>query len=232
LKNSSSFLFAVLLGSHVFIAGCNGGNEQQNTVVGKDSSKRQVKGPSKDTILHITKTDSFLLHPFDLYKFKKKKGSAQGGGHQGESYLYKPSFKGFYWGYMMFPPVFQGYIGKNTKDTVYKENSFEMVTYRPEGNPNDRFNWDVTGEILIEVDAGYNDFDLPELAFVELDTTEISKRLGNKYFVKDSCMVYSKNNALLILKVNGRKVERLKYLLLNQIPAKDNIPKGVLSFDD
>lgn len=100
--------------------------------------------------------DTFLLHPFDLYKFKKKKGSAQGGGLDLELILFNPAFKGFYWGYMMFPPVFQGYLGKDIKDTVNMENCFEMTTYRPAGNSKDRFNWDCPGEILIAVKAKYN----------------------------------------------------------------------------
>jgi hypothetical protein len=232
MKKLPALIVALIGIEAIFFTGCNSFNKP-NTKVSKADSV-QTSSPKKDTVrdLVVSKSgiDSFLLHPFNLYKFKKKKGEAQGGSWKGEPYFYKPATKGFYWGYMMFPPVFKGYLGKNKKDTVDMENSFEMTTYRPEGKSNNRFDWDYPGEILIELKAKYNDFDLPELAFIGIDADEIAKKIGtdNVYVVNDSCLIYSKNNAVLIFKINGKKVEWLKYEVLKKTFSIDSIPKGLL----
>lgn len=202
--------------------------EYTTQIKSKDSIQRTVIGHVQDTIPHLTKTDSFLLCPFDLYKFKKKKGGSLGGGADGQSYFFKPGFKGFYWGYMMFGDgMGKGYIGKNKKDTVEMDNAIDIITYRPKEYG---YSWDCPGEVLIRVIENCNDFDLPEMAFVGLDTTDVAKKLGSGYYVKDSCMVYSKNNVALILKINDwKKVGWLKYVLLKEALIKDNLPKGLLN---
>jgi hypothetical protein len=69
-------------------------------------------------------------------------------------------------------------------------------------------------EVLIELIAKYNDFDLPELSFVGLDSISITKQLGKQTFYKNNCIVYTKNNKALILKLNNKKVEWLRYIVL------------------
>jgi hypothetical protein len=41
-------------------------------------------------------------------------------------------------------------------------------------------------------------------------------------------MIYTKGNAVLALKINNRKIEWLKYVLLNQVVANDYVPKRLL----
>ena len=131
----------------------------------------------------------------------------------------------------MFPPAFKGYLGKNIKDTAYMENSFELTTYKSLGKYQDSYL--DTGEMLIELKAKYNDFDLPELAFIGLDTKEIKKRIGANYFMKDSCIVYTYRNTALIIKMDNRnKIEWLKYEKLNANLSKDKIPEGLLKYPE
>jgi len=162
LKNSYILVkekYCFLVCCIIVLAGCNLPAERDKAIledaIRYDSTEKEVK-PVSEPSMNDNGKDTFLLHPFDLYKFKKKKGSAQGGGWKGETYFYKPSDKCFFWGYMMFPPVFKGYLGSDIRDTVYMENSFEMTTCRPFGGNERRFAWNVTGEIVVEVKAKYN----------------------------------------------------------------------------
>jgi hypothetical protein len=157
--------------------------------------------------------DSFLSKPFDLQKFKKRKGQSHSGDADRKTYYFKPEFKGFYYGYFMFPPIFEGYIGNSMKDTVYIENAFRIVTYKPIHK--NQFDYIDNGEELIEVTAKYNDFDLPELAFIGLDTIEIKNRLGEKLFLKKNHLVYAYQDKVLILRLEKDKVDGLKYVRLN-----------------
>jgi len=119
----------------------------------------------------------------------------------------------------------KGYLGKNKNDTVEMDNGIDIIGYRPKEYG---YSWNCPDEILIQLIENCNDFDLPEVAFVGLDTIDVVKKLGKGYFVKDSCMVYNNNNAALILKVNDeKKVEWLKYILLKELPVKSNLPEEV-----
>jgi hypothetical protein len=228
IDNIHPYFLALLFSCILIFNGCNSPDEKGKTTSNKDSLSRVVKADKPDS-LNSRAMDSFLLHPFDLQKFKKKKGYAQGAGWKGETYFYKPDYKGIYYGFIMFPPAFKGYLGENIKDTVDMENSFELTTYKPLGKYLDSYL--DPGEILIELKAKYNDFDLPELAFIGLDTNEVIKRIDVNYFIKDSCMVYTFNNAALILKIDNRnKTEWLKYEKLNANLAKDKIPGGLLKY--
>jgi hypothetical protein len=103
-----------------------------------------------------------------------------------------------------------GYIGSNKKMISYREDGLLIKTFQP----NDEFKNQYLNpnEVLIEVMAKYNDFDLPELAFVGLDSITIVKRLGEPDLMKNNCMVYQHNNKVLILNLSNKKVKWLKYV--------------------
>ncbi len=190
-------------------------NETQNadTITKSKTIKNNQILAKQNELTHI---DSFLLKPFDLYNFKKKKGGTNSGGCNKKSYFFKPVFKpdlkGMYYSFFLFPPL-KGYIG-NSKDKIVKMmDGLEITTYKPLGKYQNKYL--DPEEILIEVIAQYNDFDLPELAFIGLDTIEIKKQLGGNYFVKNGCMVYSHSDRALIFGLQKSKIKWLKYVHLN-----------------
>ena len=170
--------------------------------------------------------DDLLTKPFDLQKFKKIKGESNSGGATKKSYYFKPDTVGMYYGFMLFKPLY-GYIGETPSKDIFLENGLEIITYKPFGKYKDKY-IDPT-ETLIEVIARFNDNDLPELAFVGLDTVKIKKKLGDNFLRKDSCFIYTKDKNALTLKVKGRTVEWLKYTRLNISLTTNNIPSGLLT---
>ena len=84
-------------------------------------------------------------------------------------------------------------------------------------------------ETLIEVTAHFNDKDLPELAFVGLDTIKIKKKLGDNFLRKGNCFIYTKDKRALTLKITGNRVEWLKWTRLNISLTVDNISNGLLT---
>jgi hypothetical protein len=188
-------------------------------------SDTQINYPLKNKELN-SKTDSFLSKPFNLYLFKKKKNGSLSGGSPIKSYYFKPAFKGIYYRFNMFEPKTVnyivdgremrhsnvGYIGTNKQMISFREDGLLIVTFQP----NDKFRdmYLNPNEILIDLIARYNDFDLPELAFVGLDSIEIKKQLGQETFYKNNCLVYTKDNIALILKLFHRRVEWIRYIVL------------------
>jgi hypothetical protein len=173
--------------------------------------------------------DDFLTNPFDLQKFKKAKQESNSGGATKKSYYYKPNEKGFLMSFSLFPPL-SGYIGETPGNDIYMEDGITIVTYKPDGK-NQKNYLDPT-EILIEVIAKFNDNDLPELAFIGLDTAKVKKKLGDNFLRKDSCFIYAKDKTALTLKISGKRVEWLKYTRLNFALTKDNIPSGLLTMNN
>ena len=172
-----------------------------------------------------TNTDSFLKKPFDLQKFKKARGQSNSGGATRMPYYYKPETKGMYYHFFLFNCLC-GYIGETPNENIHLENGLNIITYKPFGKYKDSY-FDPT-EILIEVVARFNDKHLPELAFVGLDTVKIKKKLGDDFFRKSNCFIYSKDKRVLVLKIKAGRVECLKWSRLKTSINANNIPKELL----
>lgn len=173
--------------------------------------------------------NNFLKTPFDLQKFKQKKGEYHSGGANSRKYYLKPKVKGTYYRFFLFEPLtgfVYSYDGKSQMK-VKQENGLEIVTYKPYGKYFENY-FDPT-ETLIEVIARYNDYDLPELAFIGLDTTIVRNKLGSNFIIKSNCMLYYKNNCVLSLHVENQMVNWLKYTRLNFNLNTKNIPDGLLT---
>lgn len=169
------------------------------------------------TFNRIPNLDSFLNQPFYLLKFKKKVGQSNNGGVKVYPFYFKPEINGFYNSFFMFSHC-KGYIGTNKTDTVTSENGIEIITYK-QFNLYKNSYIDPT-EQMIAFKANFNHLDLPEMAFVGLDTTAIVKQLGNNYCVQNGAMFYTSSNKVLILKIKFSKVKWIKYIVLNQ-PVKE-----------
>ena len=170
--------------------------------------------------------DDLLKKPFDLQKFKKVKGGSNSGGATKKSYYFKPDTVGMYCSFFLFP-CDCGYIGETPNKDTHIEGGLQIITYKPAGKYKDDY-LDPT-ETLIEVIAKFNDNDLPELAFVGLDTVKIKSKLGDNFFRKDNCFIYSKNKRALTLKIKGKSVEWLKFTRLNISLKADNIPSRLVT---
>ena len=170
-------------------------------------------------------TEALLKNPFDLQKFKKEKGPSNSGVADVRKYYFKPQEKGIYFYFFLFRSS-QTFVYKGTEDkkTIVRSGTgFRIVTYKPLGKYRDSY-FDPT-ETLIEVEASYNDPDLPELAFVGLDTISVKKKLGVGFVRKANCFLYSKNENVLVLNITDGVVRCLKYARLNKPFSKDDITK-------
>ena len=168
--------------------------------------------------------DDLLKNPFDLQKFKQIKKSSNSGGYGKKTYFYRPNQKGVYYAFFLFSPLF-GYIGEDTNKKVYSEAGLEIVTFKPSGKYQYQY-LDPT-ETLIQVIENFNDRDLPELAFVGIDTVKIQKKLGTEFIRADSCYIYEKERNALLLRISKGKVKWLKYVRLNMELNRDSIPSGL-----
>lgn len=137
--------------------------------------------------------------------------------------------KGIYYSFFLFEPLI-GYVYSydgNKQIKVRQENGLEIVTYKPYGEYFESY-FDPT-ETLIEVTARYNDYDLPELAFIGLDTLTIKNKLGTKFMRKGDCILYYKGNCVLTLHIERNAVNWLKYTRLNFNLKSNNVPNGILT---
>lgn len=169
--------------------------------------------------------NNLLNNPFDLQKFKKKKGQSNSGGVNKKTYYYKPNEKGFMMRFMLFPP-YGGYMGKDTSFLIKYPEAITIITFKPNGKHQDMFI--DPNETLIEITLRLNDKDLPELAFVGMDTTSIKEKLGSDFFRKDNCFIYANKEAALTLKISGKNVQWIKYTRLNFEMNASNIPTELL----
>ena len=177
----------------------------------KDSVKtdKLVVKINQNATVNRDSINDFLDNPFDLYQFKKiKKMSNSGGGRQ-EDYFLRPNKDGMYYRYFLFSRL-QGYLGTNKERIIRKEDGLEITVYKELGKYQYEF-IDPTEE-LIEVKAKFNDFDLPELALVGLDSISIIRKFGTPDLIKRNCIVYQHNNKALILHLSNKKVKWLKYV--------------------
>lgn len=173
----------------------------------------------------LTKTDSFLLNPFDLYAFKSTKNGSNSGGAAFKSYHHKPPFPGIGYRFFMFQPktpnmqdgsnirhVAAGYSGTNKKNISMNHDGLLIRTFQP--NDSFKHKYHNPNEVLIELTAMHNDFDLPEMAFVGLDSLSIIKQLGKETFYKNQCLIYTVENIAFILKLKNTKVDWIRYIRL------------------
>jgi hypothetical protein len=182
----------------------------------------------QDSQLLKSKTDSFLLHPFDLYQFKLKKYGSNSSGAYFKNYHFKPPIKGVGYSFFLFNPKEVnyirdglemrhekvGYIGRNKERLSFLEDGLIIKTFQP----NDKYQhkYRNPNELLIEVEAKHNDFDLPELAFIGLSTKQVREKLGKETFMKNDCLVYTKDNFALILKISTNGIQWLRYIVLSK----------------
>src|SRR5688572_501115 len=154
------------------------------------------------SILFQEPTNTFLANPFDLQKFKKAKGQSNSGGADVQPYYYRPEGKGVYYRFFIFrsPNTFI-YSGNETqKYPIRYGMGFQIVTYKPLGKYRDAY-LDPT-ETLIELEASYNDPDMPQLAFIGLDTTRVKMKLGTNFLRKENSFIYSYNKNVLVLRIS------------------------------
>lgn len=170
-------------------------------------------------------TKKLLTQPFDIHSFKKKKGQSNSGGPGNTKNFLKPG-KGVYWRFFLFRPM-GGYFGTDTSNRIHTERGVYIITFQPADDyQNKYFN---PHETLIQITAFYNDFDLPQLAFVGLDTKTIENKLGASILQKNDCLIYFDGHNILTLHTIKGKVDWLKYTRLKFILTKDNVPDDILT---
>ncbi|OQY05153.1 MAG: hypothetical protein B6I20_01740 [Bacteroidetes bacterium 4572_117] len=171
--------------------------------------------------------DSFLQQPFDLYRFKSTKVASLSGSSHMKKYHLVPDKDWVAYRFFLFDPKKPnqivngkpkrnpqlGYIGPNKKKHHEMMKGLVITTYQPK----DEFQHDYRNpnEILVELIAKYNDFDLPELAFVGIDSATVVSKLGDRFFYKNNCLVYTNKNIALIFKIENSKVKWLRYIRLS-----------------
>ncbi len=177
--------------------------------------------------ISLQSLDALLNKPIDVIAFKKAKGQSNSGGAKKQSYYFKPKQKGFYMSFGLFNSN-KTYYGSDTAHKIKNINALYMVTYKPLGKYQDDFI--DPNETLIEFCASYNDIDLPQLAFIGLDTVQVKNKLGNNFIRKANCFVYTKNKNALVLLINGKVVSKLKYTRLNLEIKQDNVPNELVTY--
>jgi hypothetical protein len=174
----------------------------------------------KEVSVNRDSINDFLDNPFDLYEFKKTKKMSNSGGGRNEEYYLKPDKEGMYYRYFLFSRL-QGYLGSNKERIIRKEDGLEINVYKELGKY--QYEYIDPTEELIEVRAKFNDFDLPELAFVGLDSIAVVNKLGKPDLMKSNCMLYRHNNKALVLNLSNKKIKWLKYVVLkNEIIIDKN----------
>ena len=177
--------------------------------------------------------DGFLKKPFDLQKFKKTKGPSNSGGADVQPYYFKPDYTGVYYRFFLFRG-YRGFVyarknGEMVKHPVRSITGLQLITYKPLGKYRDEY-FDPT-EILIEVNANHNDYDLPELAFIGLDSMTIKQKLGASFIRKDSCFVYHNKTHALVLSIPNGFVKCLKYARLKKGIINHQLPMELTRMD-
>jgi len=224
--------------------------EEKTTTTEKDTSEiiPIVKNDSlveielpKENIKNSFNIDSFLQQPFDLYRFKSTKTASLSGSVRMKKYHYVPDKDWVVYRFFLFDPKKPnqivngkpkrnsqlGYIGSDKKNHHIMMNGLVITTFQPKDefqheyrNPN---------EMLIELIAKYNDFDLPELAFVGVDSISVVNQLGKESFYKNNCLVYTYKNIALIFKIKKNKVKWLRYIKLNIDLNKETKIEGLFN---
>lgn len=168
---------------------------------------------NQDVAVNRDSINDFLDKPFELYEFKKTKKMSNSGGGKNKDYYLKPDKEGMYYRYFLFSRL-QGYLGTNKERIIRREDGLEINVYKEFGKY--QYEYIDPTEELIEVRAKFNDFDLPELAFVGLDSVTVVNKLGKPDLMKRNCMVYQHNNKALVLNLSNKRVKWLKYVVLKK----------------
>jgi len=181
----------------------------------KDSvtTEKLVVKLNQDVAANRDSINNFLDKPFDLYEFKKTKKMSNSGGGRNKDYYLKPDKEGMYYQYFLFSKL-QGYSGTNKERIIRREDGLEINVYKELGKY--QYEYIDPTEELIEVRAKFNDFDLPELAFVGIDSVAVVNKLGKPDLMKRNCMVYQHNNKALVLNLSNKRVKWLKYVVLKK----------------
>lgn len=206
----------------------NGENKPEETTVSEIKAIATTKQEVlvNNSVVNRDSVNEFLSEPFDLYAFKRKKNGSLSGGVSFKDYHFKPSIRHVGYRFFMFEPRNTnyvvdgremrhskvGYSGASKENLRFSEDGLVVKTVQPFDKYKDKY--DNPNEILIEVVAKYNDFDLPELAFIGLDSLSIIKSLGVPDFYRMKCLIYQYKNKALILKLNYKSVIWLKYVSL------------------
>ncbi len=180
------------------------------------------QGNPNDSLTADTK--KLLNKPFDLYAYKKKKKDSNSSMAR-ETYFLKPG-KGVYWRFMLFR-YGNGYFGSVPSNDLHMEDGIEIVTFQPPGKYQNKYT--NPDEVLVQTVLRYNDIDLPELAFVGIDTNKVIKKLGPYVLKKNNCFVYFHNENILTIHTKNGITTWLKYTRINSKVTKDNIPADLLS---
>ena len=204
----------------------NSENSQFNSAVESTnkSNDSSTITPHQSEEIVWSKMDSLLSDPFDLASYKKKKRGALSGGNRLQSFHHKPDTVGLYYGYWLIGGRREGYIGKNKTPRVKEFNPVQLLVYKPKDKDWKMYN--DLNEILIEFTAIYNDFALPELAYIGWTKDEILEEFDNPSFEKNECLVYYNNQKALVLHLAKNKVDWLKFIHLNKsIDVQMELPK-------
>ncbi|NRA10337.1 MAG: hypothetical protein HRT57_00105 [Crocinitomicaceae bacterium] len=119
-----------------------------------------------------------------------------------------------YYGYWLIGGRRIGYVGKNKTPEVEIFNPVQILVYKPKDDDWKMYN--DPNEILIQINTVYNDFDLPELAYIGWTKDEILQEFDKPSFEKNECIIYSKDQKALILHLTQNKVDWLKFIHLNK----------------
>ncbi len=181
----------------------------QDSIVAEEPTLKTLP----NTAINRDSLDIFLDKPFDFYKFKKIKGGSNSTIGKQEDYFFNPNGKGMYYSYFLFSQG-KGYLGTNKDRIIQIIDGLEIIVYKKLGKY--QYNFIDPTEELIEVRAKFNDFDLPELALVGLDSVSIVSKFGKPDLVKMSCLVYHYNGKALVLNLSNERVQWLKYVKLKK----------------
>ena len=130
-----------------------------------------------------------------------------------------------YYSFFLFPSG--EYLADRKDKRLYSREGLEITTYKPLGKYRGDY-LDPTEE-LIEFSARSNNINIPELAFVGMDSSYVTKKLGSRYTIKNNCCIYLHKDRVLVLGLQARTIVWLKYIHLNQAYTLDKFPNEVLT---
>ncbi len=159
--------------------------------------------------------NDFLNSPFDLAKFKRAKRVSHSNGGIKRDYYKKPNRKGFYYHFFMFDRL-KGYLGTNRKRIIKDEQGISIIVLKEFGG--NKYNYTDPTEELIQITTKFNDFNLPELAYVGIDSVTVTKQFGEPDKYITNCLVYQHMNKVLLFNIERKRVKWLKYTRL-----RDNV---------
>lgn len=197
---------AILL---IFLFGCMQ-DESNNLDVYEDQSiiTTQVDSSeynAKDVDIVIDSITTFLNNPIDFYVVKDN--------------VHMLNSSNFVLGNDFFHSVDDSsYIFYDYWAMEFDRNSDRSLSFKvlkPWSSPKDRY-YSTDNEILIGIKSKIPCDALKRSNFVGKSEDEIVKQLGKPNFVEKECLVYYRNDKILILKSNNQKVSWFKYIWLEK----------------